>query len=172
LVPGQIGVDENGEPIPGAIFYAEAYTHDAGILDFAFAEAGSSGEVPPAGSGPLRVAWRPGARLALAAFAPGKRPTVVYDQFGRVDADGIVLSLEALSEGVMRWESRVAKLAFPFAGRADLTERISRPDAAALRRAFLAVYEPVATKEARPTPAEWDKYQVLKSVEESAAPAK
>jgi hypothetical protein len=131
--------DASGRPIPGAVFYAEAYTN-SGAFDFAFSSAGPSGEVPPAAGRPLSIEWAPGAKLALAAFAPGKQPMVVYDQLGRVKADGLVIPLQDLPATGLRWEPRVANLSFPFEDNPKLAARITDQKCAPLRKAFREAY--------------------------------
>jgi hypothetical protein len=131
--------DATGRPIPGAVFYAEAYS-GSGAFDFAYSLAGRSGEVPPANSGPLTIAWKPGAKLALAAFAPGKKPMAVYDQLGRVRADGIVIELQDLPQTGLRWEPRVGNLSFPFEENPKLAARVAAPEYKTLRKAFEDAY--------------------------------
>ena len=156
--------DTAGKPIPGAIFYAEAWTNDA-AFDFAFSGTGASGEVPPAGE-KLSVNWRPGARLALAALAPGKKPMVVYDELGRIKADGIHFKLEDLPPPGQRWEPRVGKLGFPFEQNRELAARVAAPECAKLRAAFRAAYAPLASGEEHAVPEEKIKLQTLDSLKE------
>ena len=65
-------VDDVGEPVVGAIFYAEIHDGD-GAFDFVWAVSGEAGEVPDSAYEPLRIPWRSGAQVSLAAFAPGHR---------------------------------------------------------------------------------------------------
>ncbi len=125
--------DASGKPIPGAVFYAEAY-NNSGAFDFAFATA------DPSGNSAVAVEWKPGAKLALAAFAPGKKPMVVYDPLGRVNADGIVFPLRDLPSTGLRWEPRLANLSFPFEGDPKLAARVAAPQYQALRQAFWDAY--------------------------------
>lgn len=158
-------VDAQNRPLPGALFYAEAYTHD-GVFDFAFGRAGLGGEVPAVGSPELHVAWRSGARLALAAFAPGKVPIVVYDQLGRVKADGIEMPLEDLPAKGGGWEPRVAQLAYPFENNPDLAMRLRRSEYRDLRRAFREAYAPlIAGEQPAILPAERAKIEALRRLD-------
>jgi hypothetical protein len=164
-------VDAQSRPLPGALFYAEAYTHD-GVFDFAFARAGSGGEVPAAGSPELHVTWRSGAKLALAAFAPGKMPIVVYDQLGRVKADGIEMPLEDLPAKGGSWEPRVAQLSYPFENTPDLAARLRRSEYQDLRRAFREVYAPlIAGEQPAILPAERVKIEAIKRLDAEAGAA-
>jgi hypothetical protein len=126
--------DASGKPIPNAIFYAEAYD-SGGTFDFVWAKTGENGEIPP-----TTIRWKRGAKLALAAFAEGKRPIAVYDELGRVKADGVDLPLSDLPETGLKWEPRLAKLSFPFEGQPELAERIAASENADLRRAFRDAY--------------------------------
>jgi hypothetical protein len=131
--------DDSGNPIPGAVFYAEAYTN-SGAFDFAFAQAGKTGEVPAAGRGPLTIRWRWGAKLALAALAPGKKPIVLLDPLGRIKADGIVISLPGRTGSTPAWEPSLALLSFPFEADPALAARMAAPEFGPLRRAFREAY--------------------------------
>lgn len=134
-------VDENGKPIPGGIFYAEAWQHP-GAFDFVFAQAGTNGEVPAAGSPPLTIRWRSRANLAIAAFAPGRKPLVISDPLGRVKADGITLRLAAQNQSKPEREFSLTKLSFPFEENPELAARVKASQYAELRRTFRAAYQP------------------------------
>lgn len=136
-------VDESGKPIPGSIFYAEAWQHP-GAFDFVFAQAGKNGEVPAAGSPPLTIRWRWRANLALVAFAPGRMPVVISDSLGRVKADGIVLQL---SKTAPEREARLTTLSFPFEENAELAARVKTSQYAELRSAFREAYQPLGVTE-------------------------
>jgi hypothetical protein len=138
-------LDENGKPVPNSIFYAEAWAQSK-CFDFAWAKTGQNGEVPAAGAPPLKIRWRAGARLALAAFAPGKKPAVVYDELGRVRADGLTLRLVDLARADRQWEPRLAQLAFPFPDNPELAARAAAPTGADLLRAFQTAYATLASE--------------------------
>lgn len=158
-------VDAQNRPLPGALLYAEAYTNN-GVFDFTFGRAGSEGEIPAAGSSGIRVRWRIGAKLALAAFAPGKKPIVVYDQLGRVRANGIEMPLEDLSGKGQDWEPRVAQLSYPFESSPDLAERLRHNEYLDLRRALQQAYAPlIAGEQPAILPAERIKIEAIKRLE-------
>jgi hypothetical protein len=108
-------LDGAGNPVPGAIFYAEAYD-DSGAFAFLIARAGEAGEVPDSAREPLKIPWRRGARIALAAFAPGRRPAVLRRPEGRLATDGAVLVLEPArsAEPGVTSSGALADLHFPF----------------------------------------------------------
>jgi hypothetical protein len=162
-------VDEAGRPIPGALLYVEAYKHP-GAFDFAYALSGSDGEVPPSGSPPLTIGWRRGAKVALAAFAPGKQPVVLYDPLGNVVPEGMEIRLADVPEVGKRWEPRIAKLSFPFEESPDLAARASAPEAEAVRRAFEAAYAPLANGEETMLPVEQVKLEALRRLGNPSAP--
>jgi len=156
--------DSNGNPIEGAIVYAEAYTHKSGVFDFAYGYAGSSGNTTASSNSPLTIKWRNNARLAIAAFAPNYKPIVIYDQLVPIEANGIELTLQNLPGPGLRWEPRVAKLSFPFENNPDLAHRISTPEHKALREAFFDAYKPLRNKEETALPSEWNKMKFLEKL--------
>lgn len=159
-------VDGHGQPLPGAILYAEAYTRE-GAFDFAFARAGPAGEVPPAGGPEARIAWRRGARLALAAFAPGKVPVVVYDPLGRVKADGIEMPLEDATDEAQAWEPRLARLSYPFEEQPALASRLRRGEYHDLRQAFRRAYAALSDGQLHAVlPAEREKIEAMQRLDE------
>jgi hypothetical protein len=103
--------------------------------------------VPDQAREPLKLPWRPGAHLALAAFAPGWRPAVHRDPTRRLESDGVVLTLVAAATPAEEWRPRVAELGFPFASDSTLGARAARPEFAFLREAF------ARAEAARPRPA-------------------
>ena len=142
-------VDERGEPIPGAVFYVEA-ADDRGAFAFLWARAGLAGEVPQNAREPLKLPWRPGARLAMVAFAPEHRPVVVRETGERVRADGAALELRTGPP----WDPEIAQLAFPFESEPELAARLGEPEAAPLVAAFRAAWsarpdEPLSDQERR-----------------------
>lgn len=131
-------VDENTAPLPGAVFYVEA-ADDSGAFAYAWRVAGRAGEVPDSAREPLKIPWRPGARLAMAAFAPGRTPAVIRETGGeRRISDGAVLELPPGDA----WNPEVAALAVPFENEpvlaARLVEASERPLREALRAAWAA----------------------------------
>jgi hypothetical protein len=156
-------VDERGKPIPGSLFYAEAWQHP-GAFDFVFAAAGKDGEVPAAGSPALTIGWKWRANLSIAAFAPGRKPLVISDALGRVKADGIVLQLHELNEAEPEREARLTTLSFPFEEMPSLAARLREPRYAELRRAFHTAYQPPGVTEP-PSGAMRQKLQALERLE-------
>lgn len=126
-------VDENASPLPGAIFYVEV-RDEAGAFDYQWAIAGRAGEVPDSAREPLKIPWRRGARLAMAAFAPGRRPFVLAETDGRILSDGAVLTLEPGAA----WTPDLERLSVPFAPNTPLAERFESARDAPLRAAFHA----------------------------------
>jgi hypothetical protein len=125
-------LDASGQPLPGAIFYAEAYD-ESGAFACVTARAGQAGEIPDVARTPLPIPWRANAHLALAAFAPGRRPVILRDPSRRIEADGVVLVF-----GAPAGEARLGDLGSPFEPGSELRDTISRPSYDALREAFLA----------------------------------
>ena len=157
-------LDESGRPIEGALFYVEAYTHKSGVFDFAFGFAGAEGEVPAAGSPPLSIGWRSDARLALAAFAPKRKPVVIYDQLVHIKANGIEITLQKLPRPGLRWEPCIGHLGFPFEDKPTLASRISWSDHKALCIFFQEAYAPLASGEESAVPREWKKLKFLENL--------
>jgi hypothetical protein len=91
-------LDERGEPLPGAVFWAVS-SDDSGTIGWLLDVAGHAGEVPDSAREPLKIAWRPGARLVLGALSPGRRPARLGGGPDRVRSDGAVLVLEPLAPG-------------------------------------------------------------------------
>jgi hypothetical protein len=130
-------LDEEGHPVPGTLFYAEAYD-ESGPYAFYSSPAGTAGEVPQQAREPAKIAWRPGARIALAAFAPGYRPVVLRDPDGEVASDEIVMELVRLEvdgdAGDPELREALSRLGFPFADArpgseaADLARQAAAPD--------------------------------------------
>jgi hypothetical protein len=154
-------LDENGSPLPGAVFYAEA-ADESGAFAFLAARAGHAGEVPDSAREPLKIAWRSGARIALAAFAPGRRPVVVQSTGERVETDGVVLAFAAATELRERWEPQLVHLAYPFENEPELAALVEGPAYVFLREAFQEAYAPLAEKLASElTPLEAEKLAVV-----------
>ncbi|MFN8178264.1 MAG: hypothetical protein U0167_10055 [bacterium] len=139
-------VDENNHPLPGAIFYVEAVENGKPFA-FLWARAGLAGEVPQSAREPLKVSWRRGARLAMAAFAPGRRPAVLRETTGAIDSDGAVLELDPGPA----WNPDLAQLAYPFQTVPDLAARLREPAAAPLVEAFRSAW--AAKPDSTSTPA-------------------
>lgn len=136
-------LDAQGQPVPGAILYCEAYVPgsdpDTAAFDFGFAAAGSDGQAPAPGSAPLQLRWRSSAHLALAAFAPGKQPQVILDRSGALaggdPAGNVVFKLRDLPRAY-RFNPALATLGYPFPSGSALAARAAAPEAASLRAAF------------------------------------
>lgn len=125
---------ESGEPIAGAVFYAEAWD-DHGPFAFLTMTSGTAGEVPQSAWEASKIAWRPGARIAVAAFATGFVPTVQRNPKGSVRTDGALIVLHPVS-GENAWNPAVAELAFPFPDTPALAAQARAPGNAGLRQAF------------------------------------
>jgi hypothetical protein len=113
----------------------------------------------------LTIEWKRGAKLALAAFAPGKKPMAVYDELGRVRADGIVIQVQDLPPTGLRCEPRVGNLSFPFEENPMLAARVAAPEYKALRKAFADAY---ALMGGESLPRELTKVRFLEKLENTA----
>jgi hypothetical protein len=131
---------ESGAPIPGAVFYAEAWDDD-GPFAFVAMTTGTAGEVPQSAREASKIDWRPGARVAVAAFAEGYVPAVIRDPEAAVRTDGALVVLRRVPDGGTGWNPAVAELHFPFPDVPGLVARAREPEHAALRRAFLAAWK-------------------------------
>ncbi len=132
--------DEYGRPLPGAILYAEA-VDDEGAFSFTWARAGEAGEVPRIAIRALKIPWRRGARLALAGFAPGRKPAVLHDPRRSVPSDGVVITLPLAARPEEAWNPDLLLFAFPFEREPALAESLRSPSHRELREAFRAAYE-------------------------------
>jgi hypothetical protein len=132
-------LDEKGEPIPGALLYAEAVT-DEGALSFVHARSGRAGEVPEIAIRALKIPWKRGARLAIAGFAAGKRPTVLHDPDRSVPSDGVLLTLEPAFRPEDSWNPDLLLLEFPFEMNPALFQTLGDPEHYDLRAAFRTAY--------------------------------
>ena len=124
-------MDEDSRPVPGAVFYVEA-VDAGGAFAWRWARTGSAGEVPDSAREPLKLPWRRGARVAMAAFAPGRRPAVLRETGSPVVSDGAVLILVPGPA----WDAELAELAYPFEPGTALAESLARPQNGPLRAAF------------------------------------
>ncbi len=114
-------LDEEGRPIPGAVFWAES-SDETGPFGWLVDVAGQAGEIPDSAREPLKIAWRPGARLMLAAFAPGRIPAILGGGEERVTSDGAVLVLRPRSPGAA--SPPLDALAFPFEDAPELAAEV------------------------------------------------
>jgi hypothetical protein len=105
-----------------------------GPFAYRWAIAGRAGEVPDSAREPLKVPWRRGARLAMAALAPGRRPCVIAERGQRMRSDGAVLVLEPGEGG----SEELDALGVPFTPGSALARRYEEPSEAPLREAFRA----------------------------------
>ena len=137
-------VDVKGNPISGAVVYYETIArHKA--FDFGFTVANENGDVPAKESPPIRVSWRPGARISLAVFAPGYVPTVLMNPPGKVNLMGSIIMLRKPTQSILPFEPRLFVLAFPFEELPKLRTRLSKPEYEPLRQAFVTAYELIDT---------------------------
>jgi hypothetical protein len=133
-------VDEQRNPVPNALLYYEIRTNRT-VYDFGFAVAGNDGNVPASGTSPVKVTWRSGAKLSIAAFARGYVPTVLSEPPGKVDPQGNVIILRNPAKSILPFEPRLMDLAFPFEKYPQLRSRLSQPQYLLLRKAFVSAYE-------------------------------
>ena len=140
-------VDEDTAPVPGAVFYAEA-SDATGPFAYLWRISGRAGEVPDSAREPLKIPWRPGARLAMAAFAPGRTPVVMRDgDDAPVRSDGAVFALRPGGA----WNPALATLAFPFEGAPDLAARLDDAAQAPLLDAFRRAWAAAPAAELDPS---------------------
>lgn len=156
-------LDERGRPVAGAILYVECDS-GAGATDFQFAVASRDGVIPADGATPLVYRAERGAKLTLAALAPGKKPTVLYDHAGRIQPDGLTLVLKDLARPGERWEPRIGMLTYPFEGHPELAARLRRPEYSELRRAFVQTYEILKDPRENALPRELEKWELIKGL--------
>jgi len=132
-------LDEKGQPVPGALLYAEAVTQE-GAHSFVKARSGRAGEVPEIAIRALKIPWKRGARLSIAGFAAGKRPAVLHDPRRSVPSDGVLLTLEPAIHPGDAWNPDLLLLEFPFEGNPSLSQTVQEPEYADLRAAFRTAY--------------------------------
>jgi hypothetical protein len=132
-------LDEKGQPIPGALLYAEAVTEE-GPHSFVQARSGQAGEVPKIAIRALKIPWKRGARLAIAGFAPGKRPLVLYDPNRSVPSDGILLTLQSAVHPEDAWNPDLLLLEFPFERNPELFQSLRGKEYEDLRSTFRTAY--------------------------------
>ncbi len=166
LVQAKI-VDENNQPIEGALLYFETYNNN-GTYDFGFAETDKNGETPGNGSGTLYTEWDSYSHISLTAFAKGKKPVVLYDQLGNITPTGMIIALQNLADAKLKWEPRIAKLAFPFEDNKILFKKASSPEAKPLREAFHNAYLPLIDGDVTAFNYETEKIKALKKLEEES----
>lgn len=128
-------LDEQGNPISGALLYAEAVTDD-GAFSFVSARSGKAGEVPEIAIRALKIPWQRRARLSLAAFAEGRRPTVLHDPARSVPSDGVSLTLGPMLSAADAWNPDLLLLEFPFETNPRLAQELRDPRFHELRAAF------------------------------------
>ena len=161
-------VDQDGRPVPDAIFYAEAY-RSRRTFDFLFAQTDAEGRAPGPESAPLTLEGRPGTKLAVAVLATGKAPVVVYDALGRVEANGLRFVLEdAATAG--RWNPRLAQLAYPFGDEPKLRRRLDDDLARPLNQAFREAYAALGADGESVLPLEETKRAAVREFAKSMSP--
>lgn len=131
-------VDPNGQPIVGAVFYAEA-RDESGAFACVVDLSGEAGEVPHSAWTAGKLGWRPGAKAAMAAFAEGRRPAVHWDDDAPVRTDGAVLILEPAAYSSEAWNPALANFAWPIP--ADGAPAPGDPAQEALRAALARAWE-------------------------------
>ena len=152
-------LDETGQPLPGAVFWAEARDDD-GPFGWVIGIAGEAGEVPDSAREPRKIPWRPGARMILAAFAPGRAPAIRGIDGNRIISDGAVLVCKPLRPGAPA--APLDALAFPFEDAPELAARVRQDPAwAAMAAAFRASLEARATSDGGLSPGDMRKMDAL-----------
>jgi hypothetical protein len=132
-------LDEEGRPVSGALLYAEAVTPE-GAFSFVSARSGKAGEVPEVAIRALKIPWKRGARLALAGFAPGRRPVVLHDPVQSVPSDGVSLTLLPAVLPGDAWNPDLLLLEFPFKTNSQLDAQLRETRYDELRAAFRVAY--------------------------------
>jgi hypothetical protein len=155
-------LDEQGRPIPEALLYAEVVTKE-GPFSFVSARSGQAGEVPKNAIRALKIPWKRGARLSLAAFAEGRRPTVLHDPARSVPSDGVSLTLAPIVQPADAWNPDLLLLEFPFETSPELAQEIREPLSADVREAFRAAYA-ARPPEKTPTTREAAKISAIQSL--------
>ncbi len=157
-------LDTEGNPIPDAVFYAEASTHESGAFDFLFAVPDEDGEVGSK-ENPATIRWKPNAKLSIAAFAPNKKTIVIFDHDNVIIEHGIVLKMENSKPGDSAWERDLLLLSFPFEKQPELAKRLSGIKPQLLRNSFLQAYNKFLSGKAQPTEKERRKVDKIRQLE-------
>ncbi|HET9888342.1 MAG TPA: hypothetical protein VFR10_12625 [bacterium] len=155
-------LDENGNPIVGALLYAEAVTSE-GPYSFVSATSGQAGEVPQIAIRALKIPWQRGARLSLAGFAPGRRPVVLHDPARSVPSDGVSFTLLPALGPADLWNPDLFLLEFPFVGNSRLAQEVLQPQFSDLRAAFRLSYEARPSQD-HPSARELEKISAIQSL--------
>jgi hypothetical protein len=155
-------LDEKGNPIVGALLYAEAVT-DEGPYSFVSARSGQAGEVPQIAIRALKIPWQRGARLSLAGFAPGRGAVVLHDPARSVQSDGVSLTLPPAVLPSDSWNPDLLLLEFPFEGSPKLAQEVRDPRFNDLRAAFRSAYA-ARPPEDHPSPREAEKISAIQSL--------
>ncbi|MBN1594907.1 hypothetical protein JW933_03175 [candidate division FCPU426 bacterium] len=134
--------DQYDNPVPDAIIYAESYDYK-GAVDFTWVRAGTAIEVPPPGQPPITLQGSNSTHIAIAVFAKGKKPLIIYDAQGELNPELWEYILEAGSATGAIWNPHLAKLQFPFVHQPDLYNRLKAEDQEQLVCAFLEAYAPL-----------------------------
>ncbi len=152
-------LDEEGRPLPGAVLWAEARDEE-GPFGWVIGVAGEAGEVPDSAREPRKIPWRPGARMVLAAFAPGRSPVIRGGGEERTLSDGAVFILEPLRPGAPA--TSLEPLSFPFEDAPDLAARARQDPAwSAMADAFRVALEARVVADGGISPGEMRKFEAL-----------
>lgn len=152
-------LDEDGNPLPGALLYAEI-SDENGPFAFVVEIAGQAGEVPDSAREAYKLPWRPGARVTLVGFAPGRRPEVLTSSTDRpLQTDGVLL---VLATAVDPWNPDLARLSYPFSDTPGLAARAARVEHRSLSDAFLTAWEAREAQSAPLTESEVQRIQALR----------
>ncbi len=162
-------VDSEGEPIVGAIFYAEAFTYEANVFDFVWGTSDSAGQVYDAHGTSLEIAWKSDARLAHAAFAPAMTPAGFIDHIGRATDSTFDVILYDTSQTDLDYQPVLGKLGFPFEDNPELAGLLEDPSNHGLLVTFRDAYAPIASGMVSSMPEEQAKLAFLEKLLDRAA---
>jgi len=157
-------IDQKGQPLPGAIFYAESFTNPGGTFDFAWGESGPDGSVITIDGESMQIGWKTGARLSYAAFSPGMKPSAFIDYLGRATDSSFDIILSDTSQTALDWQPTLSQLEFPFESKPDQARRLAEIANRRLLMIFLEAYEPIASGAVPSTPEEQTKLAFIKKL--------
>ena len=162
-------VDSEGEPIVGAIFYAEAFTYDEEVFDFVWGTSVYAGQVRDAHGTSLEIAWKSDARLSHAAFAPAMTPAGFIDHLGRATDSTFEVILYDTSQTDLDYQPVLGKLGFPFEDNPELAGLLEDSSNHVLLVTIRDAFAPIATGMIPSTPEEQSKLVFLEKLLDKAA---
>jgi len=156
-------LDSEGNPVPDAIFYAEASTHETGAFDFIFAVPDEKGEIGTK-ENPISIQWNPKAKLSVAAFAQGKKTEVIIDHSNVIIEHGIIFKLENIENNSSVWEPNLLLLSFPFENQPKLAQRIAQNQYQLLHKTFFDAYDIFLSGKMQPSEKEIIKVEKIRQL--------